>query len=250
MTTETSTKAMSLVDGHLDPAELPDLVQKLARDTRLLAEAQSFLAMSRARVAEPYRGRASEPVPAWLVDTVMHASVATTGGPPIKPLAYVRELLGRLGEHRAPAWALAAGPALAAAAVALGAWLLFPMASQSQAMMTAQLHNALEKAPSGKDVPMLAFSPTLTYWSKDHMWCRQFEVRSGGTRQAVAAVACRSNNGSWRVVREASPTPMGTVPAASSREQIDRFVTGDMAGAPLERAQVDAKIEQGWLPLK
>lgn len=250
MTTDTSIKAMSLIDGHLDPAELPNLVQELARDTRLLAEAQNFLAMSRARVAEPYRGRASEPVPAWLVDTVIHAGVATGTGQPIKPLAYVRELLGRLGEYRAPAWSLAAGPAVAAAIVALGAWLLLPTASQSEAMMTAQLQNALEKTPSGKDVPMLAFIPTLTYWSKDHMWCRQFEVRYGGTRQAVAAVACRSNGGSWRVVRSASPTPMGTVPAASSRERIDHFVTKDIAGAPLERAQVDAKIEQGWLPLE
>jgi len=249
MMTNASTKAMALVDGQLDPAELPALVQELARDTGLVTEAQGFLAMSRARVAEPYRGKASEPLPAWLVDTVLHADVAAAASQSIKPLAYVRELLGRLGEtYPAPRWSLAAGPTLAAAVVALGAWLLMPTASQSDALMTAQLQSALESTPSGKDMPMLAFRPTLTYWSKDQAWCRQFEVRYDGTNQAVAAVACRSGDGNWRVAREAPPIPLGTAPAGSPREELDRFVGTTMDGAPLERADVEAKIKSGWRP--
>lgn len=252
MTTEASIKAMALVDGQLDPVELPDLVHELARDPRLLAQAQTFLALSRARVSEPYKDCACEPVPAWLADTVMHADVPTAFGQPAKPLAYVRELLGRIGEtYRAPRWSLAAGPALAAAVVALAAWLLLPTSSQSETMVTAQLQNALEKAPGGQDMQMIAFRPTLTFWSKDQTWCRQFEVRYSRTGQAVAGVACRNNTGGWDVLKAAPPTPMGSpVPAGSAREEVDRFVTETMVGAPLERAQVNAKIGQGWPPLE
>jgi hypothetical protein len=250
MTPNASTKAMALADGQLDPAELPALVHEMARDADLMAEMQGFLAMSRARLAEPYSNRGAEPPPDWLVQTVMHADIGTgSGGHPVKPLTYVRELFGRLSETRhVQRWSLAAGPALAAAVVALGAWLLMPAQSQSNALMAAQLQNALEKTPSGVDMPMLAFRPTLTYWSKDQTWCRQFEARYDGIKQSVAAVACRTGDGNWRVARQAPPVPLGPTPAGGAREDLDRFVGSSMDGPPLERAEVEEKIGNGWRP--
>ncbi len=83
-------KAMALVDGRLAPAEVPELVQELARSPALVAELQAYLATAGRRMAEPFEAKLSEPPPAWLVDAVMRAPTAPeAAGRSRKPVAQV-----------------------------------------------------------------------------------------------------------------------------------------------------------------
>jgi hypothetical protein len=235
-------KAMALVDGQLPPAEVPELVQELARNPALVTELQTYLATAGRRIAGPFEAKYSEPIPAWLVDRVMRAPVAESG--PGRPLArHAAGLIERLRQrYRVPAWSLAAGPALAAALVALGAWLVTPPAGRG---LEANLGLALERTESGKDAPLVALRPVLSFKSKDTAWCRQYELRYA-TRQASHGLACRNDGGRWDVVAATPPAAIGTRPAGSGqRKAIDEKVTA-MMDQPLSRSDEADRIGKGW----
>jgi hypothetical protein len=236
-------KSMALVDGELAPAEVPELVQELARNPALVAELQTYLATAGRRIAGPFEAKHSEPLPAWLVDKVMRAPVAESS--PAQPSArHARGLIERLRRgYRVPAWSLAAGPALAAVLVALGAWLVAPPPGRSG--LEANLGLALERTESGKDAPLVALRPVLSFKSKTAAWCRQYELRYA-TRQASHGLACRNDGGRWDVVAATPPATIGTRPAGSGqREAIDELVTA-MIDQPLSRADEAARIGKGW----
>lgn len=240
-------KAMALVDGQLAPAEVPELVQELARKPALVAELQTYLATAGRRIAGPFEAKHSEPLPAWLVDRVMRAPVAESN--PGRPLArQAQGLIERLHRrYRVPAWSLAAGPALAAALVALGAWLVAPPAGAGG--LEANLGLALERTESGKDAPLVALRPVLSFKSKAAAWCRQYELRYA-TRQASHGLACRSDGGRWDVVAATPPAAIGTRPAGSGqRKVIDELVTVKMSDQPLSRSDEAARIAKGWSQL-
>jgi hypothetical protein len=238
-------KAMALVDGQLAPADVPDLVQELARSPALVAELQSYLATAGQRMAEPFEAKHSEPPPAWLVDAVMRAPA--TGGASSGPIAgHGRGLLQRLRQHYAvPAWSLAAGPALAAVLVALGAWLAMPPAGRA-GLMEASLGLALEKTESGKDATLIALRPVLSFRSKSDAWCRQYELRYAA-KQAAHGLACRNDAGRWDVVAATPPAAIATRPAGSGQRQaIDELVTAMTGDQPLSKADETARIGKGW----
>jgi hypothetical protein len=237
-------KAMALVDGQLAPAEVPELVQELARNPALVAELQTYLATAGRRIAGPFEARHSEPLPAWLVDRVMRAPVAESS--PRRSLAgHARALTERLRRrYRVPAWSLAAGPALAAVLVALGAWLVTPLPAWGG--LEANLGLALERTESGKDAALVAVRPVLSFKSKDAAWCRQYELRYA-TRQASHGLACRSEGGRWDVVAATPPAAIGTRPAGSGqRKGIDELVTAMMSDQPLSRSDEADRIGKGW----
>jgi hypothetical protein len=242
-------KAMALVDGQLPPAEVPELVQELAHNPALVTELQTYLATAGRRIAGPFEAKHSEPLPAWLVDKVMRAPVAESS--PGRPLArHAAGLIERLRQrYRVPAWSLAAGPALAAALVALGAWLVAPPAGRSDLEANLGLALALERTESGKDAALVALRPVLSFKSKAAAWCRQYELRYA-TRQASHGLACRSDGGRWDVVAATPPTAIGTRPAGSGqRKAIDEKATAMMSDQPLSRSDEADRISKGWSQL-
>jgi len=242
MMTHAGEKAMALVDGQLAPDEVPALVQELARSPALVAELQAYLATSGQRIAAPFEAKASEPAPAWLVDSVRQGP----SRPPVRSAERARALIEALKRrHRVPAWSLAAGPALATGLALV--WLAMPALRQGD-HLAAHLAVGLEKTESGKDASLVALRPVLTFKSKAGGWCRQYELRYG-PRQASHGLACRSEGGRWQVVASTAPGPIGPRPAGSEpRKAIDARVTEIMDDQPLSKADEAARIGNGWSP--
>jgi len=262
-------KAMALVDGQLAPAEVPALVQELARNTTLVAELQGYLATSQRRIGRAFAAKADEVVPRRLVEAVRSAPVgaaspaqaalptqARAGGLATR----VADWLGR--SCRVPAWSLAAAPALAAAAAFAIAASILPVglpvgqggpggpqahAGGLGALASTELGAALERAGSGKETTLASVWPMLTFASKDAGWCRQFEVR-GSARQTSHGLACRGLTGNWRVVTLTPPSASGKyVPAGADRRKlVDDMVTSMIAGEPLSPEGEAAVIDKRW----
>lgn len=243
MTKDAGQRAMALVDGQLAPGEVPDLVRELARSPALVAELQSYLATAGRRIAEPFEAKRSEPVPAWLIDTIMGAPAASR---PARPFARSRVLLDYLTEsYRMPAWSLAAGPVLAAVLVALAVRLVIPAADQN-GPVEANLAIALERTQSGKDAALVALRPVLSFRSKVAAWCRQYELRYGN-RQVSHGLACRNDEGRWDVAASTPPGPTGLMPAGSgARKAIDDLVTSMIGGQPLTDTDEAVMMRKGW----
>lgn len=233
---------MALVDGQLAPAEVPGLVQELARDARLVAELQEYLAVSRSRIADAFAAKGDEPVPAWLIDAVARPPAAA---PRARPDAspWQRLVVWLTESYRMPAWSLAALPACVAALAILAVWLATPRASL---LADADPGVALERAESGRDTAIATVRPVLSFASKTDGWCRQFEVRYAN-RQVSHALACRAEDGRWKVVAATSPGATGFAPAGAERRRvIDDLVTSMMRGEPLSQADEAAAIGRGW----
>jgi hypothetical protein len=244
-------KAMALVDGQLAPADVPGLVQELARNAGLIAELQEYLALSRSRMATVYAAKAEEPVPRWLTDAVTGAAAPAGAreGSRDAVAGFGRRLLGWLrSDYRVPAWSLAAGPALAAATVvATVAGYLATSAPGRSVLAEADLTAALERTQSGRDVALATLRPVLSFNSQTGAWCRQFEVRNA-SRQVSHALACRGAGGQWTVVASTAPAAGGGfAPAgADARKTIDDLVTSTMQGNPLSQDEEAAAIGRRW----
>ncbi|MBX9588538.1 MAG: hypothetical protein K2X43_04485 [Hyphomonadaceae bacterium] len=237
-------KAMALADAELSAAEVPALIHELARNPSLVRALQVYIAVGRQRVAKVYDTKREEPVPQWLIDTVMHAPVERAAVRSASKRSVGRDMLKRLKErYTLPGWSLAAGPAFAALLIAASAWLLVPPSSHGDTLLAAQLQHAIETTASGQDAALLSFRPVLTFRDKDQAYCRQFEIRSGVERSA--ALACRQDTGVWQVVMQTPPGPLGTTPAGA-REDLARFVASRMSGDPLDAKQVDQLKDRGW----
>lgn len=238
-------KAMALVDGQLAPAEVPSLVQELARNAALVAELQEYLAMSRARIGSPYAVKADEPTPRRLIDAVMHAPAwAPRRMPP--STAGGRLIAWLCGSRRVPAWSLAAAPTLAAATAFAVALVILPV-GRGGGLVPIDLGPALERTASGKEVALAALRPMLSFNSKRAGWCRQFQVQNV-RRQTSHALACREKNGAWQVVASTAPRRSGGyMPAgADPRKVIDDLAGSMIEGEPLSLAAEAAAIGSGW----
>ena len=236
-------KTLALADAELSPAEVPALVRELARNPSLVRALQVYIAVGRRRIARPYDAKREEPVPQWLIDTVMRAPIERAADRSASVVSFGSKLLERMrrryqhagmGRGRAGICCRACAVRLAADGGIVHGGLL----------MTAQLQNALERTASGEDPSLRGFRPLLTYWSHDQAWCRQFEMRSSEER--TVGVACRADDGNWRVVMQTPPGPLGMLPAGSPRQHLDGYVATKMNGQPLETPQVEDVIKSGW----
>ena len=239
-------KVLAFADAEISPSEIPTLVQDLARNPSLVRALQSYMAVGRNRVAKPYTAISEEPVPQWLVETVMQAPLGAAESKSFNVVSFGRRLLDRLKDkYRMPGWSLAAGPAVAAVLAAVSAWLLVPNASHGETLLASQLQRAVETTRSGQDSALLTFRPVLTFLNKNQDYCRQFEVRSGAERSY--AVACRQSAGGWQVVMETAPSSLGTAPAGSGREGVDDYVASNTSRI-LDKEEADQAQSGGWRP--
>jgi hypothetical protein len=237
-------KVLALADAELSPAEVPPLVQELARNPSLVRALQSYLAVGRRRIAAPYAAKVQEPVPQWLVDTVMRAPIGVPENSSFNVVSFGRALLERLrGKYRMPGWSLAAGPAVAAILAAVSVLQLVPQASEGERLLAAQLQQAIDQTRSGQDAPLLTLRPVITFLDKDQAYCRQYEVR--GSAERSFGVACRNTSGGWDIAMETAPSPTGTAPAGSVREELDRFVGSRMARV-LDKDEADRALVSRW----
>lgn len=233
-------KTVALADAEISPSEIPGLIQELARSPSLVRALQMYVATGRQRVAKVYEAKRDEPVPQWLVDTVMTAPVAQPASQPSNLVSLGSRLLKRLKDgYTMPGWSLAAAPA--ALLVAVSAWLLVPNTSYGETLLAAQLQRAIETTNTG-ETPLLLFRPVLTFEDKQQMFCRQFEVKSQSER--FGAYACRGTNGTWDVVMQTPPTQFGPSPAA--QQDLNSAVTARRNGPPIDEAEVRRLTANGW----
>ncbi|NJO23757.1 MAG: hypothetical protein HC868_13565 [Sphingomonadales bacterium] len=238
-------KALALADAELSPAEVPALVRELARNPSLVRALQIYLAVGRRRIAKVYEAKREDPVPQWLIDTVMRAPIEqAAAGRSANLLSFGRGVLRRLKDkYTMPGWSLAAAPAALLAAVS--AWLLVPNTSHGEALLMVQLQQAIETTNSGESAPLLTFRPVMTFQDKDQTYCRQFEIRSGSERSG--AYACRNQEGNWRIVMQTPPTSLsGMAPAAA--QDINRAVSERRSGQPIKDEDVKRLTANGWRP--
>jgi hypothetical protein len=238
-------KTMALADAEISPAEVPALVQELARNPSLVRALQVYIAVGRRRIAKAYETKREDPVPQWLIDTVMRAPMAQAAGSSSGFGSVASGALRRLrSKYAMPGWSLAAGPALAAAVVAAAAWLMVPNPSHGESLLAAQLQQAIETTNSREDAVLLRLRPVMTFQDKNQGFCRQFEIRSGSERSG--AFACRNGTGNWDIVMQTPPAPLAMGPAGSQQEVLNGAVTERRAGAPLEAEEVRQLIANGW----
>lgn len=237
-------KALALADAELSPAELPALVDELARNPSMVRALQIYMTVGRGRLAKTYEAKRAEPVPQWLIDTVMRAPVEQSADRSSKVISYGSALLERMRRrYRMSGWSLAAGPAFAAVLAAVSAWLLVPNSSHGETLLAAQLQQAIETTRNREDATLLTFRPVMTFQDKDQGFCRQFEIRSGSERSG--AFACRTQNGTWQVVMQAPPAVLATGPAGALTE-LNLAVTQRRVGPPLEADEVAKLTANGW----
>lgn len=237
-------RAVALADAELSAAEVPALVQELARNPSLLRALQVYVAVGRRRIAKPYEAKREEPVPQWLIETVMRAPIESAARRRTSKLGalgsgFVQRLTDR---YALPGWTLA-GPVVASLLAAVSAWLLLPGTSHGETLLAAQLQRTIETAGSRQEAPLLGFRPVMTFLSKDHGYCRQYDVRSATERSA--GVACRTQAGAWQVVMQLPPYPT-FAPADSGREAVNAYVEAMRVGPPLEPDKVDQLIHSEW----
>lgn len=238
-------KTLALADAELSAAEVPALVQELARNPSLVRALQVYIAVGRRRIAKPYAAKRDEPVPQWLIDTVMRSPMERAADRSASVVSFGSKLLERMrSRYHTPGWAVA-GPALAAV-LALFVWQQATGEAPGGLLMTAKLQNALEHTASGEDPSLAGFRPLLTYWSHDQTWCRQFEMRSSEER--TFGVACRADDGNWQLVMQTPPGPVGMLPAGSPRQHLDGYVATKMSGQALENPQVVDVMKSNWSP--
>lgn len=236
-------KAVALADAELSAAEVPALVRELARSPSLVRALQVYVAVSRRRIAKPYEAKREEAVPQWLIDTVMRAPIEGAPSRTSKLSVLGSGLVQRLKDKCAlPGWTLA-GPAVATLLAVVFAWLLLPNASHGETLLTAQLQRTIETAGSKQEAPLLTFRPVMTFLSKDHGYCRQYDVRSAVER--AAGVACRTQTGAWQIVMQLPPYPT-FAPADSGRDALNAYVETQRIGPPLEPDKVDQLIRNEW----
>jgi len=237
-------KALALADAELSPAELPALIDELARNPSMVRALQVYMTVGRGRLAKTYEAKRAEPVPQWLIDTVMQAPVEQSAGQSSKVVSYGNALLERMRRrYRMPGWSLAAGPAFAAVLAAVSAWLLVPSSRHGETLLAAQLQRAIETTRNREDATLLTFRPVMTFQDKDQGFCRQFEIRSGSERSGV--FACRTQNGTWDIVMQTPPAPLATGPAGAQTE-LNLAVTQRRMGPPLEADEVAKLTGNGW----
>jgi hypothetical protein len=238
-------KAMALVDGQLAPAEVPGLVQELARNPSLIEELQTYLALSRSRVASAFAVKGEEPVPGWLADAVMRrGSTAARQSAPGTRLGHsFRRWLQ--GSYRVPGWSLAAAPAAFVLLAVLTGGLVALHTERGNGMQV-DLSAALEGTTSGKDATVATLRPVLSFSSRTAGWCRQVEVRHAA-RHASHVLACRGQDGQWSVVASTAPGPVGFAPAgADRRKTIDDLAASMMRTNPLSAEEEAALIARRW----
>lgn len=263
---------MAFADGELPPAERIHIESALARDPGLRARLEIFEATGR-RLSVAFSDRLNEPLPQRLIDGVMSEGYAA-GARRMTSAATSRwDRLSRSLSFEIPAWqtalastavlvaGLGAGfqisrmvsppvPPIVKSVIALDNGHIVVAGRLSQILETQPGHIVHGLEDAGGDRQATA-RIRLTFKSKVG-YCRQFEV-TGRSGVRAAEVACRSEDGSWRLRAHAiggvGPSiGQGARPAgeegASIEAAVDQLKVGDALGAEDEAAVISRRWQR------
>ena len=247
----TEMEIMKYADGVLAPERRPVVRAALAKYPELMQLLEIFI-FTRGPLRDVYDEVLKAPTPEPLLALLL---------PPVPPPAPQRGKLGVLidtwfGSPARTAFAFAAVSAVVAAA-----WLLlsrpagydFATFSERGFVASPALQRALDKTPMRKSAPIggeLSIVPQLTFATRQKIWCREISLMFGAGKQG-AALACRGDDGDWRVkvtteAERVHTSPDEHRPASRENEILDGARSGikddDVLSA---EAELDV-IGGGW----
>ncbi len=269
---------MAYADGELTPEESHALENLLGQDPALRARLEPFVE-TRTRLASVFEASLHEPVPDRLIAAIARSRPATKARPkPASASVGFRQLLdaatAALFPHGLSHAALASVALLLCAGTVAGyfagrssapsAALLETADANHGLIATGALAQALETIPSGTAINEQAHGasivPVLSFPSHDNGVCREYRVTHKSADPAAsgtdfAGVACRTDDGQWRVaLHTQTPKPQAAVAAepgyqtatAQNVPAIDALVDTLISGDALGKADEAALMKSGW----
>jgi hypothetical protein len=268
---------MAYADGELAPAETQALENLLGQDPTLQARLEPFVE-TRTRLASVFEASLHEPIPDRLIAAIARATPATKARPKSASVVFgpsLRQMLdaaaAAIFPHGMSQAALASVAALLCAGTAAGylagrglepSSALVETASTNLGLVaTGALAQALEANPSQTalrdDRLGASIVPIVSFKSHDAGVCREYRIARTGqdsTGTEFAGVACRTQDGQWRVALH-TETPKQTPASGSGPHQtatagnvpavdalVDTLISGDALGASDEAAL----LKGGW----
>ena len=217
----TAEEIMAYADGVLAADRRAPVREALAKYAELMQLFESYV-FTRGSLARPFEDVLAACTPDRTLQVVLGANRQP-------PQSRWRSLIDRLNPAafaqlrvRMPVFSLAAVSALMLGA-AIG-WLLHYAVrddvvtfDRRGVIASAALQRALEVNPSGTSARVarnLSVTPQLTFETQK-AWCREFSLRLDADLQ-VGGLACRGDDGSWRVHVATEPMPADPVPTHPS----------------------------------
>lgn len=211
---------MRLADGKQSPEDGRRLHDLIDADPALKQRYEAFLATTAERLQPVYRDVCQAPVPDWLEQAIRQHPGPTPAAP--APIAPAVERVVSLDEHRHRgagglagsveghrtfgAGALAMAATLALVIGATGAWLAGVSGGGESLALGGiargrTLQYALENSVSQDARAKVAsgmVAPVLSFRSKQGGYCREY--KSADRKFEYHGLACRNENGQWRVL--------------------------------------------------
>ncbi len=253
----TEMEIMQYADGVLAPERRPLVRAALAKYPELMQLLETFI-FTRGQLPDVYDEVLDAPIPETLLRLLVPPPPVPPPPPRRRRLGILRDIfLGSgAGGFRRTAFALAAVSAIVGAA-----WLLpgrsagydFATFSEKGFVASPALQQALEVTPMGKSAPIgggLSIVPQLTFATRQKIWCREIGLVFGADKQG-AALACRGDDGDWRVkvTTEAvhvQTSPKDHQPAARENEILDGARSGIKDDDVLSAEAELVVIGNGW----
>jgi hypothetical protein len=234
---------MAYVDGELDEAESAMVRNAIAQSDELRAREQRFKKTA-VLAREAYDELMREPVPAKIMD-IFDGQVHVL---PVRPPVSVQ---GRPALALAASLGLAVGIGLALIGVNMGGSVQLAEVGPEGLAATGALALALEKNASRSALRVSSstvIEPTVTFPRKGGGWCREYRVSNGAA--AAAGLACRDDNGIWRVQAHlpAMPAPSGAgnVVPSGDPSLLDSTADSLTGGNPLSLREEQDLMAAGW----
>ncbi len=235
---------MRFIDGDLPPSEWSDIVAEAVRDPDLAQRLEAF------RFTKEELAGAFAPtleVPPRLIEKILRRTA-----PASRTSRWYPSFVAPAGltTPKVRLQAIASAATLALLAGAAG-WILRESVRPDYAGLIAppSFQRALEETSSGASAKLsgdLSIRPASTFSSIQKRWCREY-VLINGNRLGATALACRGDDGIWRVEAQENPPaapypkdPTAYVPAgktqapgASGAESVaehrDRIMSADLS---------------------
>lgn len=256
----TDEQLMAYADGELDPPARAGVEAALAQDPEARRRLQIFMATG-APLSDLFSKPMREPVPAHLLARI--AFKEPSRARPLRSALLDRNVLRIL--FAGPRWASAVAWSVPVLLLAAGVvWHSLGTEDHLQQLVTLEqgqifaqgpLNAALETAPSGSDVSLgsgataFTMQAVLTFKNRRQDFCRQYDVKTPDS--AYAGIACRGNDGRWRLDLHIAVAPHSTdrnriVPAGKGYSAVEAAVSKVIEGDALDEKDEKALIRNGW----